>query len=87
MEEIWIFHFNPGKFLLDLEVGCVRSIFFFIFSNNDFLYFDASKLWITMFKIFDIGIKSIQFRLLEALNSLIFLNQDILQNFNKKLIL
>lgn len=40
-----------------------------------------------MFKIFDIGIKSIQFRLLEALNSLIFLNQDILQNFNKKLIL
>lgn len=44
MEEIWIFHFNPGKFVLDLEVGCVRSIFFFIFSNNDFLYFDASKL-------------------------------------------
>lgn len=27
-EEIWIFHFNPGKFLLDLEIRCVRNIFF-----------------------------------------------------------
>lgn len=42
-EEIWIFHFNPGKFLLDLKIRCVRNIFF-IFNNNDFLYFEHSML-------------------------------------------